>query len=291
VLLSEAIEEAGAPAESFQLVTGPGDTVALPLARDPRIRKISFTGSTAVGLALAREAGLKRLSLELGGNAPVIVCSDADLDVAAASIGVGGYANAGQACVSPQRVIVHESVAVPFLDRLVPAVTGIHVGKADAEDTQLAGLVTQAAAERVEASLRQAAHAGARILTGGSRSGKVIDPAVVDGVRPGMRLFDEELFGPAVGVMRVADLDEALRVANASPYGLSGAIFTSSLEAAFRFARDMDAGNLMVNWNPLWRSDLMPYGGLKASGFGKEGPRYAIDEMSETKTIVLHGLA
>jgi glyceraldehyde-3-phosphate dehydrogenase (NADP+) len=241
-------------------------------------------------LVLAREAGLKRLSLELGGNAPVIVCPDADLDVAAASVGVGGYSNAGQACVSPQRIIVHQSIADGFLDRLVAAVDRIKVGKAEAEETQLAGLITEAAAQRVEGALREAVAAGATLLMGGSRSGSVIEPAVVDGVSPGMRMFDEELFGPAVGILRVDDLDQALSVANASPYGLSAAIFTRSMEAAFRFSREMDAGNLMVNWNPLWRSDLMPYGGLKASGYGKEGPRYAIEEMSDSKTVVLHGL-
>jgi glyceraldehyde-3-phosphate dehydrogenase (NADP+) len=289
VLLAEAVVPA-VPAGGFQLLIGPGEIVGPPLISDPRIRKISFTGSTAAGNSLGRLAGAKRLSLELGGNAPVIVCADADLEAAANSVGIGGFLNAGQACVSPQRVIVEGSIAQPFRERLVEVVEAIRVGPAHDEGTQLAGLITEAAATRVEATIREAQEQGAVVITGGSRDGKVLQPTVVEGIRPGMTLFDEELFGPAVGLMNAIDVDDAIRLANDTRYGLSAAIFTSSMQSAFRFARDVDAGNLMVNWNPLWRSDLMPYGGLKASGFGKEGPRYAIEEMTDAKTVVIHGL-
>ncbi len=291
VLFAEVIDESGGPPEAFQLLLGSGDEVALPLARDARIRKISFTGSTEVGDTLVRAAGIKRLSLELGGNAPVIVCPDADLDEAARSIAVGGYSNAGQACISAQRVILPGRVSPRFVQQLVELVKSIRVGDRTDPETQLAGVVTQGAADRVTSVFTDAVSRGAVVLTGGQRLDEVtIRPAVVDGVRPGMRLFEEELFGPAVGVVRVHDLDEAVAVANATPYGLSAAIFTREITTALRLAKGLDFGNIMINWSPLWRSDLAPYGGLKSSGFGKEGIRYAMDEMTESKAVVVHGL-
>lgn len=290
-LFAEVIAGSGGPPEAFQLILGSGDEVGLPLARDPRIRRISFTGSTEVGDALVRAAGIKRLSLELGGNAPVIVCPDADLDEAARSIAVGGYSNAGQACISPQRVIVPGGVSDRFVQQLVDRVESIRIGDRTDPETQLAGVVTPGAADRLDKVFSDAVSQGAAVLTGGQRLDEVtIAPAVVDGVRPGMRLFDEELFGPAVGVVRVRDLDEAVAVANATPYGLSAAVFTREITTALRFVKALDFGNVMINWSPLWRSDLAPYGGLKSSGFGKEGIRYAIDEMTESKAVVVHGL-
>lgn len=287
--LTRLILDAGIPDGAFQCLTGAGSEVGQALAADARVRKISFTGSTAVGAALARSAGVKRLSLELGGNAPLVVMRDADLDLVARSTAIGGYVNAGQACISPQRVVVVGS-AEALLERLVPAVAAIRIGDPLDDATQLSAMVSVAEAERVERTIRDAVGAGAQIVTGGQREGAVMAPTVVVGVRPGMSMYRDELFGPAVGIIEAADEADAIRLANDTPYGLSAAIFTRDLGRAMSFARWVDAGNIHINWNPLWRADLMPYGGLKASGYGKEGPRYAIEEMTEVKTVVVHGL-
>jgi acyl-CoA reductase-like NAD-dependent aldehyde dehydrogenase len=286
----ELLLACGLPPGAVQCVTGPGDQVGMRLAADPRVRKVSFTGSTAVGEAITRVAGVKRLSLELGGNAPVVVLADADLEHAAKVIGVGGYINAGQACISPQRILVDGTVMDDFLAALVPSVSAIRVGDPLEPDTQLAGLVTQAEAVRVQSVIDEAVAGGARVLTGGQRDGAVVQPTVVADVSQAMTISREELFGPAVGVSPVDGLGEALARANDSPYGLSAAIFTRDLDSALRFARAADTGTIMINWHPLWRADLMPYGGLKMSGFGKEGPHYAIEEMTESKTVVFHGV-
>jgi acyl-CoA reductase-like NAD-dependent aldehyde dehydrogenase len=290
LILTRLILEAGVPEGALQCLTGAGGEVAQGLAADPRIRRISFTGSTAAGAALARTAGVKRLSLELGGNAPLVVMPDADLDLVARSTAVGGYVNAGQACISAQRVIAVGSIAADLEERLVPEVSAIRIGDPLDETTQLSAMVSVEAAKRVERVIGAAVDAGARVLTGGERDGAVMSPAVVADVRPEMAIYRDELFGPAVGMIRAGDEREAIRLANDTPYGLSAAIFTRDIGTAIRFAQSVDAGNVHINWNPLWRADLMPYGGMKASGFGKEGPRYAIEEMTETKTVVIHGL-
>lgn len=288
--ITRVMVEAGVPPEAIQCITGPGSRVGSSLAADARIRKITFTGSTAAGEALTRVAGVKRLSLELGGNAPVVITATADLDLAATAIASSGYVNAGQACISAQRVIVDDSVADALIERLVERVQALRVGDASDPDTQIAGLVSINEAERVERHIASAVAEGGVLLTGGGRSGSVVTPTVVDRVRPGMAIFDQELFGPAVGIIRSTSDAEAVKLANDTPYGLSAAVFTRDLATALRYTQSLDAGNVMVNWGPLWRSDLMPYGGLKASGYGKEGVRYAMEEMTDAKTVVIHGV-
>jgi glyceraldehyde-3-phosphate dehydrogenase (NADP+) len=241
-----------------------------------------------VGEAIARVAGVKRLSLELGASCPTLVLDDADLDAAAAAIAAGGYVNAGQVCISVQRVLVQEGAHGDLLDALLPRVEAIEAG--DPMAAQIGSLISEGEARRVEAAIAGAADDGARVLVGGERDGAVVAPAVVDDVAPAAPLSRDELFGPAVAVTRVSDVDEAIRVANDSRYGLGAGIFTSDVTAAMRFVREVDAGALHVNWTPLWRADPMPYGGLKASGVGKEGPRYAVEEMTELKTVVFHGV-
>lgn len=290
-IITRVILDSGLPPDALQCVVGPGQRVGSALARDPRVRMISLTGSTAAGEAITRVAGVKRLSLELGGNAPVIVAADADLDLAAGAIAATGFANAGQACISAQRILVDEAVAPALLDRLAAAAAGIRRGDARDTLTQLAGLVTEREARRVEAMVGQTIAAGATLVTGGGRDGSSVEATVIDAVTPGMPTFDHEIFGPVIAVTRVTGLDEGIRMANATPYGLSAAVFTRDVSQAIHAARSIEAGNVMVNWGPLWRSDLMPYGGWKSSGIGKEGVRYAIDEMSETKTVVFHGPA
>ncbi len=287
--LCEILLEAGLPPLGLQVITGSGAALGPALCSDRRVRKVSFTGSTAVGEEIARVAGVKRLSLELGASCPTLVLPDADLDAAAAAIAAGGYVNAGQVCISVQRVLVHDAVHADLLDALVPRVEAIRAGDQFASDTTLGPLISEREAQRVELAIAGARDAGARVLTGGERDGALLSPAVVDGVAPASSLSRDELFGPAVAVTAVSDVDEAIRVANDSAYGLGAGIFTRDLQSALRFVREVDAGALHVNWTPLWRADPMPYGGLKGSGIGKEGPRYAVQEMTEVKTVVIHG--
>jgi acyl-CoA reductase-like NAD-dependent aldehyde dehydrogenase len=291
LLLCEILLEAGLPPLALSVITGSGSQLGPVLCQDPRVRKISFTGSTRVGELITRVAGVKRLSLELGATCPTLVLEDADVDAAAAAIATGGYVNAGQVCISVQRVLVDRNVHGDFLDALLPRVEAIEAGDPLGGTATIGGLIDEREAARVAATIADAAANGARVLVGGERDGSVVAPAVVDGVEPSAPLSRNELFGPAVAVTPVAGVDEAIRVANDSSYGLGAGVFTRDVTAAMRFAREVDAGALHVNWTPLWRADPMPYGGLKGSGIGKEGPRYAVEEMTEMKTVVVHGLA
>jgi acyl-CoA reductase-like NAD-dependent aldehyde dehydrogenase len=283
--------QAGLPENGIQCITGEGSRIGPPLCADKRVRKISFTGSTVVGLQITQVAGIKKLSLELGSNAPLVVLEDADLDKVAEATAVGGFVNAGQVCISTQRVLVHKRVYRDFLDGLKPRVDAIKVGDPMAPDTKLSAMVSEKEAVRVESWVREAVEQGARLVTGGGRHGAVFAPTIVADVDPKMRISCEELFGPAVAVTPIASVDEAIALANDTSYGLSAGIFTNDLNNALRFARSVQSGNVMINWSPLWRADLMPYGGFKQSGIGKEGPRYAVQEMTDVKTVVFHGLS
>ena len=289
--MTQVFLEAGLPENSLQCITGSGGRIGPALCSDRRVRKISFTGSTEVGEKLAKAAGVKRLSLELGSNCPLVVLPDADVDKVAEATAVGGYVNAGQVCISTQRVLVHRKVYADFLDALKPRVEAIKVGNPLDEQTRLSGLVTTRDAERVEDWIKEAVGGGARVVTGGTRQGAVVSPAIVADVKPDMRISREELFGPAVGVTPVETVEEGIALANDSKYGLGAGIFTRDINNAWRFAREVQCGTIQINWTPLWRADLMPYGGLKGSGIGKEGPRYAVEEMTEIKTVVFHGIS
>lgn len=286
--LTELLIEAGLPPLGLQTLTGDGTAIGPQLCADPRVRKISFTGSTVVGEAIARVAGIKRLSLELGSNSPVIVLPDADVEKVSAAIAVGGYQNAGQVCISTQRVIVDRRIYGGVVDALADKVGAIAVGDPLDEATRLSAMISEREAQRVGDWIDHAIHAGARLVTGGERDGAVFAPTVVADVDPGMRISCQEVFGPAVAVTPVADAREAIALANDSEYGLSAGIFTESLDIALRFARSAESGNVHINGTPTWRCDLMPYGGVKQSGIGREGPRYAVQEMTESKTVVFH---
>lgn len=287
--LASCFVDAGIPEGVLSVLVGSGGVLGDLLVTDPRVRKISFTGSTATGEHIARVAGVKKLSLELGASCPVVVLPDADLELAASAVALGGYVNAGQVCISVQRVITHPSVTSDFLDALVPKVKAIRTGDPSSSETTMGTLITTAEAERVERAIAQAATDGARILTGGERDGAVVSPAVVTDVDPDSPFSQQELFGPAVAVSSAADWESAIAQANGTAYGLGAGVFTSDVAGAIRAVREIDAGSVHINWTPLWRADLMPYGGLKGSGYGKEGPRAAVSEMTEVKTIVLHG--
>lgn len=285
---AQLLLDAGLPPEAIQVVTGSGGEIGRQLCADPRIRKISFTGSRDVGEAICRTAGLKKVTMELGSNSPVIVLPDADLEKAAQAIAVTGYSNAGQVCISAQRILAHRKVYGDLLDCLEPRVRALATGNPFDEGVRVGPMVREADAVRVEQWIRDAAAAGGRLVTGGSRTGAVVEPAIVADVDSSMRISCDELFGPAVGLSRFESVDEAIASANATNYGLSAAVFTESLDNAMRFAREVESGNIHINWGTQWRADLMPYGGLKESGFGKEGPRYAVEEMTETKMVVMH---
>ncbi len=287
--LAACFVDAGLPPDALSVITGSGARLGEALVTDPRVRKVSFTGSTRTGTYLSSIAGVKKLSLELGASCPVIVLPDADIELAAEAIAAGGYINAGQVCISVQRVVVDQRVEAEFLDALVPKVEQIAVGDPARAETRLGSLISETEAVRVQVAIERAADEGAKVLTGGQRDGAVVTPAVVAGVDPRSSFSRDELFGPAVAVSTAPDIATAVALANDSDYGLGAGIFTGDVSAAVRAMRQIDAGNIHINWTPLWRADLMPYGGLKGSGIGKEGVRAAVAEMTEAKTVVLHG--
>jgi glyceraldehyde-3-phosphate dehydrogenase (NADP+) len=280
--------EAGLPPEGIQCITGPGGSVGEQLCGDHRVRKISFTGSPSVGERICQIAGIKKVTMELGSNSPLIIMPDADIEQVARATAATGYANAGQVCISTQRVLVNEGIYGDFLDALRPEVESITTGNPLEELTQMGPMIREEDAMRVEAWINESVSSGARLVTGGGRQGNLVSPTVVADVDPRQRISCDELFGPAVAVTRFNDIDQAIALANDSKYGLSAGIFTRNLDWAMRFVREVHSGNLMVNWGPQWRVDLMPYGGLKQSGFGKEGPSYAVEEMTELKMVVFH---
>ncbi|MBI5760125.1 MAG: aldehyde dehydrogenase family protein [Planctomycetales bacterium] len=286
--LVEILLEAGLPAEAIACVTGGGGELGTALCTDRRVRKISFTGSFDVGQAICRMAGVMRVTMELGSNAPVIVMDDADLDKAAGLVVMSGFSNAGQTCISAQRIITSSQVYGNFLDALKPRVAALTTGDQLAEATKVGPMIREADAQRVESWVNEAVAAGAKLVTGGQRRGSIYTPTILADVAPTMRVSCDELFGPAVAVTRSNSIDEAIALANSSNYGLSASIFTQDIDRAMRFVREVDAGNLHINWGTQWRADLMPYGGLKDSGLGKEGPKYAIREMTEEKMVVMH---
>jgi glyceraldehyde-3-phosphate dehydrogenase (NADP+) len=288
--LTQALLDAGLPEDGLQCITGSGSRLGPLLCADSRVRKISFTGSTEVGEKLAHVAGVKKLSLELGSNCPLVILPDADLDRVAEATVLGGYINAGQVCISTQRILVHRKSYADFLSALKPRVEAIKVGDPMADDTQLSAMISVGDAQRVETWVQEAVSSGARVVTGGERQGAVLAPTIVADVDPRMRISREEVFGPAVAVTPVDTVDEAIALVNDSKYGLGAGIFTRDVQTAWRFAREVQCGAVQINWTAMWRADLMPYGGFKGSGIGREGPRYAIEEMTELKTVVFHGI-
>jgi glyceraldehyde-3-phosphate dehydrogenase (NADP+) len=287
--IAQCFLDAGLPAGVLNVLTGSGSELGDALCSDSRVRKISFTGSTSTGTYITRIAGVKKLSLELGASSPVVVLPDADLELATRAVALGGYINSGQVCISVQRVIVHEKVKDDFLQALKVRVEAIKVGDPKADGIEVGTLINAKEAERVATSIRVAISEGATLITGGELDGSIVSPAIVADVNPSASIAQDELFGPAVAVSTATSVEEALDFANSTPYGLGSGVFTRDVDSAIRAAREIDSGIIHINWTPLWRADLMPYGGLKASGIGKEGVKSAIEEMTEVKTIILHG--
>ena len=286
--LTEILLEAGLPEEAIQCVTGPGAEIGDTLTGDPRIRKITFTGSMEVGDRICRNAGIKKVTMELGSNSPLIVMSDADIEKVAAATVASGFANAGQVCISTQRVLADRRIYADFLDALVAPTEAFSTGNPLDESVRMGPMIRSSDADRVGQWITEAVDAGARIVVGGDHEGTMHAPTVVADTTPDMRVSREELFGPAVAVSSFNDIDEAIAMANDSRFGLSAGIFTQNVDWAMRFAREVESGNLHINSSPQWRADLMLYGGLKDSGMGKEGPAYAVQEMTELKMVVFH---
>tara|TARA_B100001093_G_scaffold108393_1_gene100618 strand:+ start:518 stop:1933 length:1416 start_codon:yes stop_codon:yes gene_type:complete len=286
--LVEILLEAGLPPLGISCLTGSGSLIGEKICSDPRVRKISFTGSKEVGERICAVAGLKKVTMELGSNCPLVVLPDADLDEVANLAVSSAYTNAGQVCISAQRLIVMDSVREGLIETMKPKVEALKVGDQLLEETGIGPMVRKSDASRVESWIQEAVGDGAQLVCGGERDGALMQPTLLDGATPDMRVCREELFGPAVSVMSVSSIDEAIRLANDTEFGLSAGLFTKDIDAAMRFAREVDSGNIHINWGPLWRTDAMPYGGMKGSGMGKEGPKYAIEEMTEMKSVVIH---
>jgi acyl-CoA reductase-like NAD-dependent aldehyde dehydrogenase len=286
--LTELLLEAGVPPLTVQCLTGPGSTVGSQLCADQRVRKITFTGSTAVGEQITRVAGVKRLSLELGGNAPLVLLKDGDIEAAAAQTALGGYVNAGQVCISTQRVIAEQPAYADFVDALSEKVETLEPSDPLEEATRLSAMISEPEAARVASWIDEAVQGGARVVVGGEREKAVHTATVVTDVEPAMRIFQDELFGPAVAVTPAATAEDALRLANQTAYGLTAGVFTKDIDVALKHARAVEAGIVYINQAPPWRADFMPYGGIKQSGIGTEGPRYAIQEMTEVRTVVFN---
>jgi acyl-CoA reductase-like NAD-dependent aldehyde dehydrogenase len=286
--LTELLLECGLPPEAISCLTGPGGELGDALCSDKRVRKITFTGSVPVGERICRVAGIKKLTMELGSNSPIIVMPDADLNKVAEAVAATGYANAGQVCISTQRVIAQRNIYEDVIAASKVKVEALTMGNPLEEKTKVGPMIREQEAVRVEQWVADAVKGGGRIVTGGVRKGAMYAPTIVADVKPEMRISCEELFGPAVAFTPFSDVEEALALANNSQFGLAAGVFTESVDTAMRFVRELETGNIHINWGPQWRADLMPYGGLKNSGFGKEGPRYAAEEMTELKMVVFH---
>jgi glyceraldehyde-3-phosphate dehydrogenase (NADP+) len=283
--LARDLVDAGLPAGRLNVVTGRGDELGDALVEDPRVRLVTFTGGVDTGLRITRKAGIKKLCMELGSNSPVIVMPDADLDRAVPAISSGAFAQAGQNCLGVQRVFVLSDVYDAFRERFTAHVATLKAGSSMDEATDVCAMITEGQADRVERWIAAALQGGARLLAGGRRDRAVVEPTVLEAVPEGSRLDCDEVYGPVVSLYRVHTLDDAIARANRVDYGLHAAIFTESLRAAFRAVQELHVGAVIVNDSTDYRLDVMPFGGTKLSGIGREGIRFALQEMTETRVV------
>ena len=287
LLLAAVVQKTRLPKGAFNVVpclAGEAEQMII----DERIKLISFTGSPAVGWDIKARAGKKRVLLELGGNAGVIVDKDADIEYALKRIAQGAYGNAGQSCISVQRIFVHHTIFEQFSEQLVKLTKAIATGDPLNERTVVGPMIDEEAAQKVHSWIREAEAGGAQVLCGGKRSGAVLHPTVLTGVAPDMKVSCQEVFAPVVTLTRFVDFGEAVALVNNSAYGLQAAVFTNNLAHVFYAYRELEVGGVIINDSSTYRMDHMPYGGVKDSGFGREGVRYAIEEMMEMKLLGLN---
>ncbi len=289
--IAAILEEAGLPRAAHQMVSGPGELVGRLLAKSPIVRMLSLTGSTAAGKRLAQLAAenLQKIHLELGGNDATIVCADADVAKAAEAIVLGRLARGnGQICCAVKRVFVDSRIYAGFCELLSAKARALRVGDQLCEDTDVGPLISEEAARKVEAAVSDAVKAGARLLFGGERRGAFFAPTVLADVPPSVPLFREETFGPVAPVVPFDAVEEAVAMANDSPFGLQAAVFTNDIARALSIARQLEVGGVIVNWSSALRSENLPFGGTKLSGYGREGLHDTLEEMTEQKVIVFH---
>jgi succinate-semialdehyde dehydrogenase/glutarate-semialdehyde dehydrogenase len=287
-LLCDALERAGLPPGWLNVVFGGGGTVGQALVDDERFRFYAFTGSTEVGRRLQKSIGLRRSQMELGAICATIVCEDADVEPVAEKVASAAFRKAGQVCTSVQLLLVHESHVDRVLDELGSAARVLVAGDPRDPGTDIGPMISEREAKRAERWVHEALDAGARAHTDIVRDGPVLGPVVLSGVTRDMKVMAEEIFAPVVSVVPFGDFDEALRIANDSPYGLSAGVFTTSWRTAMRAATELDVGVVQLDETSSSRVDLMPYGGTRESGFGKEGPRYAVEEMTLERLVVFN---
>lgn len=281
------MDECGLAPGWLNVVTGSGSDVGDPLVEHDDVAYVSFTGSPEVGWAIAAKAPRKKVGLELGNNSPLIIDASADWERAVAKVAVAGFSHAGQSCISTQRIYVHDSLVDAFTDALVTEVEGLVVGDPLDPDTDVSALISTGEAERVASWIDDAVRAGATLATGGDRTNAVVAPTVLRGIEDDMAVSAQEVFGPVVGIASFEDLDDALARANRTEYGLQAAIFTSDLSSALDAAERLDFGGVLVNEVPTFRSDQMPYGGVRDSGNTKEGPHHAVREMTRERLVLI----
>lgn len=289
--LAEAFHEAELPHGWLNVLVGSGGQVGNALVEHPDISLISFTGSAAVGNAIRARVPQKKVLLELGNSSPLIVFDDAELERAAQAVATHGFSHAGQSCISVQRVLIQDAIAERFEQMVVEKVAQLVLGDPLDEHTDVGPLITVAERDRVKAWIEEAKASGARVLYGGEVSGNLLLPTVLADVTPQMKVFSEEVFGPVVGLTRFRTLDEAVELANVTDYGLQAGVFTSSIHTAFEMAKRLRFGGVLINEAPTFRTDQMPYGGVKGSGNTREGPRYAVQEMTVVKLVVLNSVS
>jgi acyl-CoA reductase-like NAD-dependent aldehyde dehydrogenase len=289
LLLAKAFVDAGQPAGWLNVIVGKSREIGDVLTEDPRIKLITFTGSSEVGWGIRQRANKKKVSLELGNSTPLIVLADADLERAAGSIALNGYSFAGQSCISIQRVYVEDSVHDALMERLVPKVQALKVGDPLDADTQVGPVIDEESRDRIKEWIDDAVAGGAKLVAGGEiNEDGVLQPTLLDEVSLDMQVSCKEVFGPVVTVARVSDLDQAIALANGTVYGLQAGIYTTHLPSAMRAAHELEFGGVTLNEAPTFRADQMPYGGVKESGNTREGPRFAVHEMTEPRMVVIH---
>jgi acyl-CoA reductase-like NAD-dependent aldehyde dehydrogenase len=287
LLLAELEEEAGLPPGWLSVIVGPSAEIGDVLVEDERVKAITFTGSGAVGWGLKERAPKKKVNLELGNATPVIVTADADVEAAAAAMAAHAFSFAGQSCISVQRIYVERPAYDRFVDEFVPKVEALKLGDPSDEGTDVGPVIDEDARERILDWIAEARDGGAQILAGGEQHDGLIQPTVIAGASPELKVSCEEVFGPVVTLTPVDSLDQAIKLANSTRYGLQAGIFTSRLDTAMRAGQELEFGGVIVNEAPTFRADQMPYGGVKDSGNTREGPAYAVRELTEERLVVI----